>query len=72
MYKRQDPDEAMLTFDDCNALELAMSMKDAMGDNIHITTMCIRDSDWMTQGTFYDPTFSGEIRVDVDLSLIYI
>lgn len=22
--------------------------------------------DWMTQGTFYDPTFSGEIRVDAD------
>ena len=37
----RDPDEAMLTFDDCNALELAMSMKDAMGDNIHITTLSL-------------------------------
>lgn len=35
----RDPDEAMLTFDDCNALELAMTMKDAMGDDIHITTL---------------------------------
>ncbi len=35
----RDPDEAMLTFDDCNALELALSMKDASGDEIHITTL---------------------------------
>lgn len=34
----RDPDEAMLTFDDCNALELALQMKDVMGDDIHITT----------------------------------
>ncbi len=33
------PEEAMLTFDDCNALELAMSMKDAMGDDIHVTAL---------------------------------
>ncbi|MGN1350274.1 MAG: electron transfer flavoprotein subunit beta/FixA family protein [Anaerovoracaceae bacterium] len=35
----RDPDEAMLTFDDCNALELALQMKDVMGDGIHITTL---------------------------------
>ena len=29
----------MLTFDDCNALELAMTLKDAMGDDVHITTL---------------------------------
>jgi electron transfer flavoprotein beta subunit len=33
----RDPDEAMLTFDDCNALELALQMKDVMGNGIHIT-----------------------------------
>lgn len=35
----RDPEEAMLTFDDCNALELALSMKDILGDDIHITTV---------------------------------
>ena len=35
----RDPDEAMLTFDDCNALELALQMKDRMGERIHITTL---------------------------------
>ena len=35
----RDPDEAMLTFDDCNALELALQMKDKMSDDIHITTL---------------------------------
>lgn len=35
----RDPDEAMLTFDDCNALELALSMKDLMGEDLHITTL---------------------------------
>jgi propionate CoA-transferase len=25
--------------------------------------------DWMTQGTYYDPTFSGELRVDTDESV---
>ena len=35
----REPEEAMLTFDDCNALELALSMKDEMGDDIHITTL---------------------------------
>ena len=35
----REPEEAMLTFDDCNALELALSMKDEMKENIHITTL---------------------------------
>lgn len=35
----RDPDEAMLTFDDCNALELALRMKDKLGDDIHITAL---------------------------------
>ena len=34
VYKRQ-----MLTFDDCNALELAMTLKDAMGDDVHILSL---------------------------------
>ena len=35
----RNPEDAMLTFDDCNALELAMTLKDAMGDDVHITTL---------------------------------
>ena len=35
----RNPEDAMLTFDDCNALDLAMTLKDAMGDDVHITTL---------------------------------
>ena len=35
----RNSEDAMLTFDDCNALELAMTLKDAMGDDVHITTL---------------------------------
>lgn len=40
----RDPDEAMLTFDDCNALELVLQMKDVMGEDIHITTLSMGNS----------------------------